>query len=274
LPYLYTPVPAIIVNPDDMSDKFQDKYRIPSARADWWDYGWNAAYFVTICTAHREHYFGEIVNGNGNGFNGNGIETGQSGIETGHCVETGHCPVSTNPDSNPDSNPSALIPRQSTNTDNRTVMQLSEIGKLAAQFWWTITDHFPFVKLDAFVVMPNHIHGILVIDKTDDGAGIDDINVETGHCPVSTQPTPNTNSAPEPQTPGELRYRNQGKDTLSSIIGSYKSIVTKLAHRIHADFEWQERFHDHIIRDVKEFSKIANYIENNIVNWRDDNLYN
>jgi hypothetical protein len=43
-----------------MADKFQNQFRIPSARADWWDYGWNAAYFITICTAHREHYFGEI----------------------------------------------------------------------------------------------------------------------------------------------------------------------------------------------------------------------
>jgi len=85
-----------------MSDKFQDKYRIPSARADWWDYGWNAAYFVTICTAHREHYFGEIV------------------------VETGQCPVSTNP-----ANP---------------IMQLSEIGKLA-DFFFVDTRTFSFCKI-------------------------------------------------------------------------------------------------------------------------------
>jgi len=44
-----------------MSDKFQDIYRIPSARAEWWEYRNDAAYFVTICTAGREHYFGEIV---------------------------------------------------------------------------------------------------------------------------------------------------------------------------------------------------------------------
>jgi len=42
-----------------MSAKFQNKYRIPSARLRNWDYGANAAYFVTICTAGREHYFGE-----------------------------------------------------------------------------------------------------------------------------------------------------------------------------------------------------------------------
>ena len=43
-------------------DKFRNKYRIPSARAPWWDYGWNALYFVTICTKEKEHFFGQVVN--------------------------------------------------------------------------------------------------------------------------------------------------------------------------------------------------------------------
>ena len=50
-------------------------------------------------------------------------------------------------------------------------------------------------------------------------------------------------------------------------------MVTKHAHRIHADFEWQERFHDHIIRDTEEYGKIANYIENNVDNWQNDKFY-
>jgi REP element-mobilizing transposase RayT len=45
-----------------LTNKFQNKYRIPSARLQNWDYGWNAFYFVTICTQNREHYFGEIEN--------------------------------------------------------------------------------------------------------------------------------------------------------------------------------------------------------------------
>jgi hypothetical protein len=45
-----------------MDEKFQDKYRIPSARLQNWDYGANAAYFITICTKNRIHYFGEIIN--------------------------------------------------------------------------------------------------------------------------------------------------------------------------------------------------------------------
>jgi REP element-mobilizing transposase RayT len=44
-----------------MTDKFQHKYRIPSARASWWNYANNAGYFITICTKNRVHYFGDIV---------------------------------------------------------------------------------------------------------------------------------------------------------------------------------------------------------------------
>lgn len=46
-----------------MTEKFNNKYRISSARAPFWDYGWNAAYFITICTENREHYFGNITDG-------------------------------------------------------------------------------------------------------------------------------------------------------------------------------------------------------------------
>ena len=46
-----------------MTEKFQNKYRIASARAQWWDYGNNAAYFITICTHDRQHFFGKIMNG-------------------------------------------------------------------------------------------------------------------------------------------------------------------------------------------------------------------
>src|SRR6056297_360165 len=95
-----------------MSDKFKGKYRIESARLQNWDYGWNALYFVTICTKNRECFFGEIQDGK---------------------------------------------------------MEFSKIGEKAGKFWLEIPEHFPFVKLDVHVVMPNHVHGIIIIDKPDDG---------------------------------------------------------------------------------------------------------
>ena len=91
-------------------EKYQNKYRIPPARAPFWDYAWNASYFVTVCTQNRICWFGNVVNGQ---------------------------------------------------------MVLSEIGEIAHQCWSDIPIHFPFVKLDAFVVMPNHVHGIVTIDKSD-----------------------------------------------------------------------------------------------------------
>lgn len=176
-----------------MRKKFLNKYRIESARLQNWDYAWNAAYFVTINTRDRQHYFGKILNHE---------------------------------------------------------MQLSEIGNLAKRFWNEIPVHFPFVILDEFVIMPDHIHGIIIINK----------HVETRHCLVST----NKNH----KTPGQKRYQNQGKNTLSSIIGSYKSVVTKHARKLYSEFSWQPRFHDHIIRNSNALNNIRKYITNNPRAWK------
>jgi len=60
-----------------MPDKFKNKYRIPSARLQNWDYGWNAAYFITICTKNRKHYFGNVVE-----TSNNVVETPKLGVST------------------------------------------------------------------------------------------------------------------------------------------------------------------------------------------------
>lgn len=173
--------------------KYKNKYRIESARAHWWDYGWNGAYFVTICTQNRRHYFGEI---------------------------------------------------------RRGIMGLSENGIIAHQCWIDIPNHFPFVKLDAHVIMPNHVHGIIIIDKPDDGRD---------------------NGRPTPNNP-KNKFGPQSKN-LASIVRGYKIGVTKNARLIDPDFAWQPRFHDHIIRNTGEFDRIANYIHNNPLNWNNDKFH-
>jgi putative transposase len=62
--------------------------------------------------------------------------------------------------------------------------------------------------------------------------------------------------------------------SISAIIRSYKSVVTKHAHYIHMDFFWQVRFHDHVIRNSESFERIQDYIENNVTNWKEDKFYN
>ncbi|MDD5770587.1 MAG: transposase [Candidatus Gracilibacteria bacterium] len=132
-------------------------------------------------------------------------------------------------------------------------MILNEIGKIAEKYYLEITKHFPFVILDEFVIMPNHIHGIIIIDKS----GF----VETRQCLVSTDNENKIN-----------RFQNQGKGTISSIIGSFKSIYTKTIKKIQNKifFAWQPNYYDRIIRNEEELQKIRKYILENPLKWELD----
>jgi putative transposase len=131
---------------------------------------------------------------------------------------------------------------------------LSPVGVLAEVFWHEIKQHAKHVRLGEFVVMPNHIHGILIIC---------DEAVEPEHEPGHTlalQPI--------------QRFQHIGCNSVSSIIGSYKSAVTKYANRLNLDFAWQTRFYDHIIRDADSYKSIALYIYNNPSKWDSDRYFN
>jgi REP element-mobilizing transposase RayT len=150
-------------------------------------------------------------------------------------------------------------------------MIFSEIGLLAKKFWLEIPSHFSFVSLDAYCIMPNHIHGILMFNKNEnkDVIHICDKTVGLRHCLGST----NSDRLKINKSPGQLRYQNQGKNTLSSVIGSYKSAVSRCAHNAHPCFRWQNRFYDRLIRDNDSFFRLNHYIQNNPRNWETDELF-
>ncbi|MFK7797473.1 MAG: transposase, partial [Aureispira sp.] len=79
-------------------------------------------------------------------------------------------------------------------------------------------------------------------------------------------------NSPPPKTIGQQRFQNQGKNTVSSIIGSYKSAVTRHVRRLGYEFAWQPRFWDHIIRNENAYHRISQYIINNPQKWEDDKL--
>jgi REP element-mobilizing transposase RayT len=190
--------------------KYKNKYRIETTRLKNWNYGWNGAYFITICTQNRIHYFGEI--------------------------------------------------------ENRE-MQLSKIGKMAEKYWYEIPQHFPFVKLGEFVVMPNHIHGIIIIDKTNNG---ETTVVETQNF-ASLQQRQQRQQYQPPLSKNKFGPQSQN---LASIIRGYKIGVTKNAKKINPMWKWQSRYYDHIIRNEKSFQNISNYIINNPLNWNGDKFNN
>jgi putative transposase len=167
-------------------------------------------------------------------------------------------------------------------------MKLSGIGIIADILWYEIKNHTQNVDLVAFVVMPNHVHGILILnDWVDNDCENKTImlpgsDVKTTHA-LSLQPqsypqlpslqTTSDNPPESSNTIGQKRFQNQGRNSVSSIIGSYKSAVSKHAHRLGFVFAWQERFYDNIIRDEESFQTISKYIANNPVNWKDDKFF-
>jgi REP element-mobilizing transposase RayT len=194
-------------------------------RLQTWDYRWAGAYFITICTHKREHYFGEIMGGK---------------------------------------------------------MQLSHVGVIADILWYEIENRVKNVALGEFVVMPNHIHGILILN---------DSTVGTLHAtpPQNQEPTVRSLHATTPQNDNVRSLhattpQNDAKNeymssispkahSVSTIIRSYKSAVSKHAKRLGFEFAWQARFHDHIIRNEKSFDTISKYIINNSVKWEDDRFF-
>ena len=209
-----------------MSTKYKNKYRIESTRLKHWDYGCNAAYFVTICTKNRVCYFGDVVIGYGSNMGVNNT-TKRQDVETQDFASLRH--VATHH------------------------TKLSKIGKIAHSCWQEIPNHFPFVKLGVFVVMPNHVHGIIIIDKSDKSR--DAKSCVSKYC-VSTNSPKN-------------RFGPQSKN-LASIIRGFKTGVTVNARQINPGFAWQPRFHDRIIRDKESYESISEYIVKNPVNWNSD----
>ena len=125
-------------------------------------------------------------------------------------------------------------------------MKLSSIGKVASQYWREIPNHFPCVQLDAYVVMPNHVHGIIIIG-----------NVETqDFASLQKQREPN-------------KFGPQSKN-LASIIRGYKIGVKKWSTMNGITFAWQYRFYEHIIRNENDLYDIREYIANNPVKWTED----
>jgi len=143
-------------------------------------------------------------------------------------------------------------------------MKLNEFGKIADECWLAIPDHFDHVELGAYVIMPNHVHGIIIINDNRRGAiyrapAVDSVGV------MHASPQQASSQQPSPQ-------RGLISGSLGAIVGSFKSAVSR---RIGRAFDitgiWQRNFHDRIIRNEGELERIWRYIETNPSNWADDN---
>ena len=135
-------------------------------------------------------------------------------------------------------------------------MNLNQAGKIVEKTWQNIPMHFTNTSCEIFVVMPNHIHGIIDINN--------DQIVEARHA--------------SPLRSKNLKSQSVKSDgvkpqSLGAIIGSFKSAVTKQLHQtkiINQEKIWQRNYYEHIIRDEHDHQQIADYILSNPFNWEYD----
>jgi putative transposase len=187
-----------------MAEKFRNRYRVSTTRLWGYDYTHDGAYFITICTQKHICYLGNIV------------------------VETGLRPVSTN--NRNDFNNSD----KKNQLKSRTILKLSDEGKIVSDCWFDLPNHYYNIILDEFIVMPNHIHGILFI----------------------------RNHTSKIQTHG-----------LSEFVRALKSFSSRRINELRKSNlagTWQSGFYDHIINSDNELHRIRSYIKNNPENWFND----
>ena len=164
------------------------------------DYSLNGAYFITVCTENRKCALSRVV--------GRGLAPAEMGY---------------------DCNSSDFI-----KTGGEIVY--TKCGKIAEDQLLLLEERYPFLKIDRYVIMPNHIHIILVIEKETAGA------------------------SPRP--------------TVMDIICAYKSLTTRECKKIGFTGKlFQTSFYDHIIRNRDDYNETLKYIDNNPINWYYDELY-
>lgn len=131
-------------------------------------------------------------------------------------------------------------------TVRRGALHYNAIGRIVYATWLSLPEHYAHVHRDAFVVMPDHVHGILTFDGTQ--AEFDDSNA----TPAGIAP---------PLRPGSLPV----------VIRAFKSAATREVNRMHntpGATLWQGRYYEHVVRDDADMERIRRYIADNPARWR------
>jgi len=132
------------------------------------------------------------------------------------------------------------------NEDTTQKMVLSEGGQIVHKFWFAIPEYFPNVLLHEFVVMPNHLHGIIELSNQNQEKSVSQTN----------------------------QYQKIIPNSIGAIVRGFKVGVTKwYKENLNQIYVWHRNYHDVIIKSETDYIKISNYILNNPSNWKEDRFY-
>jgi putative transposase len=137
-------------------------------------------------------------------------------------------------------------------------MMLNTLGCVVDDCWRWLAEQYPYVQLDEYVIMPNHLHGIIIIREGDDGTR----RGASRSALVQTIPTQTTPTKRKP---------------LGRLIGAFKTISTKHINHIYqtpGERFWQRNYYEHIVRTEERYQQIRQYIMTNPQSWADDTEYN
>jgi putative transposase len=168
-------------------------------------------------------------------------------------------------------------------------MQLNDWGQIANESWEWLAEQYSYVSLDAWVIMPNHIHGIIVIQDNDTpgvaGRGgsrtAPTTTAPTTTAPTATAPTTTTPSttAPSTTTPSTTAPTDKTptkRKPLGRLVGAFKTVSTKRINQLRdmpgVPF-WQRNYWEHVVRNERSLNRIRKYIENNPARWAEDQLH-
>uniref|UniRef100_Q3AU66 Transposase IS200-like domain-containing protein n=1 Tax=Chlorobium chlorochromatii (strain CaD3) TaxID=340177 RepID=Q3AU66_CHLCH len=140
-------------------------------------------------------------------------------------------------------------------------MVLNKYGIVAYNEWVRLRTRFPNIELDVFQIMPNHMHGIIVLNEI----SVEDVGA--GFTPAQNNALSNIRAGASPAP------------TVSEIVGTYKSLVANGCLKIYTTKNetmgklWQRNYYEHIIRNEQSYQSFSEYIINNPAKWEDDTFY-
>lgn len=157
-------------------------------------------------------------------------------------------------------------------------MILNEFGEIAYNEWIKLTERFPNFELDVFQIMPNHMHGIIVLNDVV-GPTLAVAQNDNAQNDNAQNDTAENDTAENNILDSDIRAGASPAPTVSDIVGAYKSLVANGCLDIYKSKNetmgklWQRNYHEHIIRNDQSYQTISNYIVNNPAKWNDDKFY-
>jgi len=143
-------------------------------------------------------------------------------------------------------------------------IRLNEYGRIVESIWEELSARYPVIDLDSFVVMPNHVHGIIAIAGNDDVGAIHE-------SPLRESPGSGDNyGANNNGAIRELPLRNRRSMTLPKVIGYFKMNTAKRINALRDNPGcpvWQRNYYEHVIRNETDLTNIRHYIANNPLKW-------